>query len=143
MPRFPNLPVPCHLCTEPITEPSEPGAAGSERGWWTFTWDHVIPKSLGGSDDDDNLRPAHLVCNIRRKNTPLATWRASRRWETPPQSKREKVEPLPRPCLVCKEPIERPRAMQLLHRGECTVIRERQLTRERRQAAQQRFGGAK
>lgn len=30
------------------------------------TADHVIPLALGGSDEDDNLRAAHLTCNSRR-----------------------------------------------------------------------------
>lgn len=32
------------------------------------TKDHVIPYSLGGSDDLENLRPAHGTCNKRRGN---------------------------------------------------------------------------
>lgn len=30
------------------------------------TVDHLIPKSKGGTDDWDNLRPAHRSCNGRR-----------------------------------------------------------------------------
>lgn len=30
--------------------------------------DHVIPYSLGGTDDLENMRPAHLRCNKRRGN---------------------------------------------------------------------------
>ena len=30
--------------------------------------DHVIPRSKGGSDDIENLRPAHAGCNSRRGN---------------------------------------------------------------------------
>ena len=29
--------------------------------------DHVIPRSRGGTDDDDNLRAAHLRCNSGRR----------------------------------------------------------------------------
>lgn len=29
--------------------------------------DHVIPRARGGTDDDDNLRAAHLSCNSRRR----------------------------------------------------------------------------
>jgi 5-methylcytosine-specific restriction endonuclease McrA len=28
--------------------------------------DHIIPRSLGGTNDDDNLRLAHRLCNSRR-----------------------------------------------------------------------------
>jgi 5-methylcytosine-specific restriction endonuclease McrA len=30
--------------------------------------DHVIPRSLGGTDELGNLRPAHRACNARRGN---------------------------------------------------------------------------
>lgn len=30
------------------------------------TADHVIPRAMGGSDDLDNLRAAHRLCNLRR-----------------------------------------------------------------------------
>jgi 5-methylcytosine-specific restriction endonuclease McrA len=30
------------------------------------TVDHVIPRARGGGDDEDNLRAAHLDCNMRR-----------------------------------------------------------------------------
>lgn len=29
--------------------------------------DHVIPRARGGTDDDDNLRAAHLSCNSGRR----------------------------------------------------------------------------
>lgn len=28
-----------------------------------FTWDHIVPKSAGGSDSLDNLQPMHRHCN--------------------------------------------------------------------------------
>ena len=40
----------CHLC----------GRDGADSA------DHLIPRSLGGPDTLDNLRPAHLSCNQRR-----------------------------------------------------------------------------
>ena len=40
----------CHLC-------GRPGADSA---------DHLIPRSLGGLDTLDNLRPAHLSCNQSR-----------------------------------------------------------------------------
>lgn len=45
----------CHLCTRP-------GAT---------TADHLIPRSLGGLDTLENLRPAHHRCNSRRQARPL------------------------------------------------------------------------
>lgn len=32
------------------------------------TRDHILPWSLGGSDEPDNLRLAHRLCNVRRGN---------------------------------------------------------------------------
>lgn len=48
----------CHLC-------HRPGAT---------TPDHLIPRSHGGTDSLDNLRPAHASCNYARGNMPLADW---------------------------------------------------------------------
>jgi 5-methylcytosine-specific restriction endonuclease McrA len=36
--------------------------------------EHVTPRSKGGTDHDDNLRPAHLVCNQRRARHPMLGW---------------------------------------------------------------------
>lgn len=35
------------------------------------TFDHLVPISLGGTDDRRNLRSVHLVCNIRKGNKVL------------------------------------------------------------------------
>ncbi|AKI28641.1 hypothetical protein GMA5_27 [Gordonia phage GMA5] len=51
----------CHLC-------GRPGAS---------TADHVIPRSRGGRDALDNLRPAHLSCNQSRGDMTLDEWFAS------------------------------------------------------------------
>lgn len=32
-----------------------------------FTWDHIIPKSEGGSDELSNLQPMHKICNNEMK----------------------------------------------------------------------------
>lgn len=48
----------CHLC-------GLPGAT---------TADHIVPRSAGGSDDLDNLAPAHGQCNSRRRDMPLPAW---------------------------------------------------------------------
>ena len=54
--RYGNV---CHLC-------GRPGATTS---------DHIIPRSLGGDDSIDNLRPAHMRCNSARGNMTLNEWR--------------------------------------------------------------------
>lgn len=48
----------CHLC-------GKPGAN---------TIDHIIPRALGGTDELDNLRPAHKRCNSSRGAMPLDQW---------------------------------------------------------------------
>lgn len=49
----------CHLC---LTDGAD-------------TADHVIPRSKGGAVWDlDNLRPAHLACNLARGALDLAEW---------------------------------------------------------------------
>jgi 5-methylcytosine-specific restriction endonuclease McrA len=32
------------------------------------SYDHVVPTSLGGTDEPENLKMAHLLCNTRRGN---------------------------------------------------------------------------
>ena len=48
----------CHLC----------GREGAT------TADHIVPRSMGGDDALDNLRPAHNRCNASRGNLPLDKW---------------------------------------------------------------------
>lgn len=45
----------CWLCESPL-----------RRG--DFTFDHVLPKSLGGKNNLENLMPAHKKCNGERGN---------------------------------------------------------------------------
>lgn len=40
---------------------------------WSFSRDHVVPRSHGGSDEIENLRPAHRSCNEYRGNSPIRT----------------------------------------------------------------------
>jgi 5-methylcytosine-specific restriction endonuclease McrA len=55
----------CHLCGKPIDE---------RRTYphdMSPSVDHLVPVSRGGTNVIENLRPAHLVCNVRRSNLPL------------------------------------------------------------------------
>jgi len=62
----------CHICLEEIdlTAPQHPmGGEGWEKG---LQLDHVLPLSKGGNDKIENIRPAHVKCNILKGNKPLA-----------------------------------------------------------------------
>ena len=41
------------------------------------TVEHIIPRSLGGTDDLENCRPACKTHNSSRGNRPLEEWRAT------------------------------------------------------------------
>lgn len=50
----------CQLCHTPVD---------IQLPWtdkWSATLDHIVPYSLGGSDEESNLRLAHRSCNSRR-----------------------------------------------------------------------------
>lgn len=44
----------CHICEQPIA------------GLADLHFDHVIPLALGGPHHEDNIRPAHARCNLRK-----------------------------------------------------------------------------
>lgn len=50
----------CHICNEPTDPAAEP------RTSWYPSLDHVVPYSKGGPDTFENLRTAHLRCNVQR-----------------------------------------------------------------------------
>ena len=56
----------CHLCLEPI-DLQAPRQQGSDSGWERgLHLDHIVPVSKGGSDTLDNVRPAHVLCNLQK-----------------------------------------------------------------------------
>ncbi|WP_425936646.1 HNH endonuclease [Streptomyces albogriseolus] len=46
----------CHLCQRDFAEDDE------------IHIEHIMPKALGGSDDRENLLPAHAECNMRKRD---------------------------------------------------------------------------
>jgi hypothetical protein len=54
----------CWLCSKPIADRSD------------LHLDHVLPHSRGGAVHENNLRPAHALCNIRRGNRDADDFRA-------------------------------------------------------------------
>jgi 5-methylcytosine-specific restriction endonuclease McrA len=52
----------CHLCGGRIDERLDRNHS------LALTIDHVVPISRGGSDEIENLRPAHRACNVRKSD---------------------------------------------------------------------------
>lgn len=55
----------CGICRRKVDITLKSGTKGSRKG---PSVDHIIPRSLGGSDDLSNLRLAHWGCNQKRGN---------------------------------------------------------------------------
>ena len=56
----------CHVCHEPVdlNAPRLTGVTGWERG---LHLEHVLGLILGGSDTIENVKPAHGLCNLKKK----------------------------------------------------------------------------
>jgi 5-methylcytosine-specific restriction endonuclease McrA len=52
----------CQLCGERV----EDGLPPSDI--WAATLDHIIPRSRGGGDGDENLQLAHRWCNSKKSD---------------------------------------------------------------------------
>jgi 5-methylcytosine-specific restriction endonuclease McrA len=53
----------CHLCGREFLDPTQ------------MTVDHLVAKIHGGSNDDSNLRLAHMSCNSERGHMPIDLYR--------------------------------------------------------------------
>ena len=60
----------CKLCGKPILIDSEYMKYEPNFDDMAFSWDHMIPKSMGGSDDLENMQPTHKICNNKRGTEP-------------------------------------------------------------------------
>ena len=60
----------CHICKKPVnlSASRSPGAPGWEQG---LHLDHVTPVSKGGADTLENVKPAHGLCNLQKKDSTL------------------------------------------------------------------------
>lgn len=67
----------CHLCGTETADPAEVGHLHP----LALSLDHLVPRSRGGTDAIDNLRPAHRRCNLSRGARPTSTARPP----TPPR----------------------------------------------------------
>ena len=61
----------CKLCGKPIYINSQT-VRNSVKQYNNkeFTWDHIYPKSLGGTSDLSNLQETHKLCNNLKGSTP-------------------------------------------------------------------------
>lgn len=58
----------CYICNEPIDMEAPRhtrGTVGWDKG---LNIDHVVPISKGGEATIDNLKPAHVRCNIQKRD---------------------------------------------------------------------------
>ena len=55
----------CHICTGEIDfkAPRRPGKKGWELG---LNMEHVVPIYLGGEDSLENVKPSHVLCNLKK-----------------------------------------------------------------------------
>lgn len=56
----------CSICGEPLER-----TVRDPDGDRYITFDHIVPRSAGGTDAPSNLRLAHRLCNHERGNDPL------------------------------------------------------------------------
>lgn len=73
----------CHICWKKISY-SNFGSNG-KRGAWEI--EHSVPKSLGGTDNLNNLFPAHIYCNRHKSNKSTRVARAEHGHTRAPYSK--------------------------------------------------------
>lgn len=69
-----GIEVICGICDHPISP-------GGDKGKGGITADHILPKSLGGTCANQNLQPAHAICNRNRQNTILHEFKGAQEGE--------------------------------------------------------------
>ncbi|MCU9993173.1 hypothetical protein HHJ81_00260 [Mobiluncus mulieris] len=61
----------CCYCREPILAEYSNAAVYGRNHPKRLSLEHLVPRSRGGSDSIENLRPCHFGCNARRGNRHL------------------------------------------------------------------------
>ena len=56
----------CKLCNKPIVINSDYARHEANIDQMAFSWDHVLPKSMGGGYNLENMQPTHKICNNKR-----------------------------------------------------------------------------
>lgn len=64
----------CHLCGEVMAISK---TRSDEDSYATF--DHLLPRSKGGTGAQENIKLAHKRCNVKRGNKPLPGYQLRRR----------------------------------------------------------------
>jgi 5-methylcytosine-specific restriction endonuclease McrA len=56
----------CHVCNLDINIEAPRVTSGGDGWELGLQLDHVIPLSKGGSDSIDNIKPIHVLCNMKK-----------------------------------------------------------------------------
>ena len=56
----------CHVCTAEIKIDAPRVTSGGDGWELGLQLDHVIPLSKGGQDSLDNIKPIHVLCNMKK-----------------------------------------------------------------------------
>ena len=76
----------CHICHEKLSFGSY-GNVAARRGWEV---EHSVPRANGGTDHLNNLFPAHVSCNRRKRHGSTRSARALHGFTRAPYSKAKK-----------------------------------------------------
>ncbi len=71
----------CKLCGQPIKIDTYSLQHENQGQHMAFSWDHIKPKSIGGSYDLANMQPTHKICNNKRGIKPVYRKIASKHYE--------------------------------------------------------------
>lgn len=58
----------CPLCGRIMLYQAHESNADQSRGRGGWNIDHIIPKSKGGNDNENNLQASHIKCNQKKSN---------------------------------------------------------------------------